>query len=122
MSYAAHCMCRQKEGEGEEEGDEGAYLQVSLKVNHKFCGEKLKRGRESQFRAKGASGSLKMDPHPLLMPSLPCLFRLPHEQHAEREEETCTKVLYPSILFVLFPPQGDGGATFMMSEAWSSPL
>lgn len=32
-----------------------------------------------------------MDPHPLLMLSLPCLFRLPHEQHAERGEETCTK-------------------------------
>lgn len=102
-----HMACAgKKEEEGEEEGGEGAYLQVSLKANHKFWGEKLKRGRESQFRAKGASGSLKMDPHPLLMPSLPCLFRLPHEQHAEREEETCTKVLYPSILFVLFPPQG----------------
>lgn len=29
---------------------------------------------------------------------------LPHEQHAEREEETCTKVFYPSILFVLLLP------------------
>lgn len=55
--------------------------------------KKFGGGHESQFGAKGARGSLKMDPHPLLMLSLPCLFRLPHEQHAERGVETATQVL-----------------------------
>lgn len=35
---------------------------------------KLNHRHENLFQTKGASGSLKMDPHPLLMTSLPCLF------------------------------------------------
>lgn len=94
--------------------------------------KKLSGGHESQFGAKGARGSLKMDPHPLLMLSLPCLFRLPHEQHAERGEETATKVLpFQSPVCIIIRSQWGGRGVLrvsgrhppsMTSEASSAPF
>lgn len=66
---------------------------------------KLNRGHESQFQAKGASGSLKMDPHPLLMASLPCLFCSRMNSMQRGKMRHVQKVLHPRILFVyLLPP------------------
>lgn len=61
-------------GKRKKEEEEGAHLRVPLKAKHGFWAENSTMDTKVSFKLKGASGSLKMDPHPLLMPSLPCLF------------------------------------------------
>lgn len=91
----------------------------------RILSRKLNHGHESQFQAKGGQWIIKNGSASFINALITMSVLLPHEQHAEREEETCTKVFYPSILFVLLlPPTAPwrGLVTFMMPEMGSSSL
>lgn len=67
----------------------------------RILNRKLNRRHENQFQTKGGQWIIKNGSASFINVLITMSVLLPHEQHAEREEETSTKVLYPSILFVL---------------------
>lgn len=120
-SYAALCLCRQEKKRRRRRSTFASPSQSKTRI----LSRKLKHGHESQFQAKGGQWIIKNGSASFINALITMSVLLPHEQHAEREEETCTKVLYPSILFVLLlPPSapGRGLVTFMMPETGSSSL
>lgn len=119
-SYAALCLCRQ-----EKKRRRRSTFASPSQSKTRILSRKLNHGHESQFQAKGGQWIIKNGSASFINALITMSVLLPHEQHAEREEETCTKVLYPSILFVLLlPPSapGRGLVTFMMPETGSSSL
>lgn len=104
-----HIACAGNKNEkGKRKEANGAYLQVSLKANHKFWGEKLRRGRKSQFQAKGASGSLKMDPHPLLMPLITMSVQAPAWTACREGRRDLYKSALSQYIVCIFPSSGAG--------------
>lgn len=101
-----HFACAGKRKKKKEE----AHLRVPLKAKHGFWAENSTMDTKVSFKLKGASGSLKMDLHPLLMPSLPCLFCSCRNSMQKGKKRLVQKCFIPvSCLYYCFHPALLGG-------------
>lgn len=106
--FAALCLCSKKKTN--ERGRKKKRSPFASPCQSQTFWTATDTPKKNLFQTKGASGSLKMDPHPLLMSSLPCLFCFQTKSTQREGRGELYKILYPHILLLLlFPPALLGG-------------